>query len=346
MVDFAVDPVDVRERARTLGTTIADDYANEADEFARNSAIDAPGFGLALSPVEALYIQRVDFLVKDVRGAADVCRQIGEKLGVVADQYERAENLHVGGFGGTPVPVSSFGDAYGKTGTADLAPVPLVVAAGASITLAEIGAIMGGLSACAALCPTFIVGVAGAALFVANPIGIAQAGADLIRHGDNLQKALNTNFDKICSAATATWKGQGKDSFVIMSTKLKAHLDELGAYIRTLGETLHSLDIALTGLWLALGAMAGPFLVWLIAMRTAQLAPFAAPALEPIIQVAGTAMAGSITTMIAGATALGSLVLALINGLAKDFLKLMALPDDGAAGTPDLTEFRVGENFA
>ncbi|MEU5674152.1 hypothetical protein ABZ749_28180 [Micromonospora sp. NPDC047753] len=347
MVDFAVDPVDVRERARTLGTTIAEDYATEADEFARNSAIDAPGFGIALSAAEAAYIQRVEFLVKDVRGAADVCRQIGEKLGVVADQYERAESLHVGGFGGTPVPTSSFGDDYGKTSAAQLTQDPaLLVAAGASITLAEIGAIMAGLSACAALCPTFIVGVTGAALFVANPIGIAQAGADLIRHGDNLQKALNANFDKICSAATATWKGQGKDSFVIMSTKLKAHLDELGAYIRTLGETLHSLDIALTGLWLALGAMTVPFLTWLITMRGAQLIPGFAPALEPIIQAAGAAVAGSTTTMIAGVTALGGLVLALINGLAKDFLKLLALPDDGAAGTPDLTEFRVGENFA
>ncbi|GAB3937881.1 hypothetical protein GCM10027614_16920 [Micromonospora vulcania] len=347
MADFTVDPVDVRAHARTLGTTVADDYAHEADELSRDSGIDPPGFGIALSPAEALYIQRIDFLVKDVRGAADVCRQIGEKLGVVADQYDRAENLHVGGFGGTAVPGSSFGDAYGKTAVGQLAQDPALLAAvGASITLAEIGAIMAGMSACAAMCPTFIIGVTGAALFVANPLGIAQAGADLIRHGDNLQKALNTNFDKICSAATGTWKGQGKDSFVIMSTKLKAHLDELGAYIRTLGEALHSLEIALTGLWIALGTMTVPFLTWLIAMRAAELVPGAAVVLEPIIEAAGAAVAGSVTTMIAGVTALGGLALAVINGLAKDFLKLMALPDDGTAGTPDLTEFRVGENFA
>ena len=350
MADFTVDPEDVRTHGRTIGTTIAEDYANAADELARDAVVDTPGFGIALSPVEALYIQRVDFLVKDVRGAADVCRQIGSKLGVVADQYERAEDLHVGGFGGTPAKMSGFGDAYGRTGTAQLLTDPAVLGGAATvaatITLAEIGAVMGGMSACAALCPTFIIGVAAAALFVANPVGIAQAGADLMRHGDNLQKALNANFDKMCAAATGTWKGEGKDNFVIMATKLKGHLDELGAYIRTLGEALHSLEIALGGLWIALGAMTVPFLTWLIAMRAAELVPGAAVVLEPIIEAAGAAVAGSVTTMVAAVTALGGLVLAVINGLAKDFLKLMALPDDGASGTPDLTEFRVGENFA
>ncbi|MFR9780932.1 hypothetical protein ACL02O_33460 [Micromonospora sp. MS34] len=347
MADFTVDPDDVRAHGRTLGTTVAEDYAHGADGIARDGVIDPPGFGVALSPLEAMYIQRVDFLVKDVRGAADVCRQIGAKLGVVADQYERAENLHVGGFGGTPTPVSGLADAYGRTGLAQLAQDPgVLVTVGASITLAEIGAIVGGMSACAALCPTFLIGVAGAVLFVANPVGIAQAGADLIRHGDHLQKALNANFDKICSAATGTWKGQGRDSFVIMATRLKAHLDELGAYVRTLGEALHSLEVALGGLWIALAAMTGPFLIWLIAMRAAELIPGAPVLLEPIIEAAGAAMAGSVTTMVAGVTALGGLVLAVVNGLAKDFLKLMALPDDGAADTPDLTEFHVGENFA
>ncbi|MCW3841453.1 hypothetical protein ONA70_15235 [Micromonospora yasonensis] len=347
MGDFTVDPEDVRTHGRTLGTTVAEDYALQADEIARDGVIDPPGFGIALSPAEAIYIQRLEFLVKDVQGAADVCRQIGAKLGVVADQYERAEDLHVSGFGGKPAPMSSFGDAYGRTGVAQLAQDPAALAAVAgSITLAEIGAVLAGMSACAALCPTFIIGVAGAVLFVANPMGIAQAGADLIRHGDNLQKALNVNFDKICSAATGTWKGQGKDSFVIMATKLKAHLDELGAYVRTLGEALHSLEIALSGLWIALGAMTVPFLIWLIAMRAAELVPGAAVVLEPIIEATGAAVAGSVTTMVAAVTALGGLILAVINGLAKDFLKLMALPDDGAAGTPDLTEFHVGENFA
>ncbi|MEU3452409.1 hypothetical protein ABZ671_02205 [Micromonospora sp. NPDC006766] len=347
MGDFAVDPDDVRLHGRTLGTTVADDYAHKADEIARDAVVEPPGFGIALSPAEAIYIQRVEFLVKDVQGAADVCRQIGAKLGVVADQYERAEDLHVSGFGGTPASVSGFADAYGRTGVAQLAQDPGVLAtAAASITLVEIGAILGSMSACAALCPTFIIGVAGAVLFVANPVGIAQAGADLIRHGDQLQKALNANFDKICSAATGTWKGQGKDSFVIMATKLKAHLDELGAYIHTLGEALHSLEIALSGLWLALGAMTAPFLIWLIAMRAAELVPGAAVVLEPIIEATGAVVAGSVTTIIAAVASLGGLVLAVINGLAKDFLKLMALPDDGVKGTPDLTEFHVGENFA
>ncbi|MFI7215718.1 hypothetical protein [Micromonospora maritima] len=350
MANFTVDPEDVRIHGRTLGSTVAEDYTQEAQAIARDSVIDAPGFGIALSPVEAFYIQRVEFLVNDVRGAADVCRQIGAKLGVVADQYQRAEDLHVGGFGGTPAPASGFGDAYGRTGVAQLVTDPTTLAAaatvGASITLAEIGGVMGGMAACAALCPTFMIGLAGAALFVANPVGIAQAGADLMRHGDQLQKSLNVNFDKICSAATGTWKGEGKDSFVIMATKLKAHLDELGAYIRVLGEALHSLEIALTGLWIALAAMTVPFLTWLIAMRAAELVPGAAVVLEPVIEAAGAAVAGSVTTMVAAVSALGGLALALINGLAKDFLKLMTLPDDGVAGTPDLTEFRVGENFA
>ncbi|WP_157240601.1 hypothetical protein [Catenuloplanes japonicus] len=325
---------------------MADDYADAAGEIARDSVIDMPGFGVALSPLEAAYLQRVDFLVKDVQGAADVCRQIGAKLETVAAQYEATENLHVSGFGGTAAAPLSFGSAYGQTGVGRAVQDPAVLAAGATITLAEIGAIMASMSACAALCPTFIVGAVGAALFVANPVGIAQAGADLMRHGDNVQKALNTNFDKICAAATGTWKGEGKDAFIIMATKMKAHLDELGAYLRTLGEALHSLNIALTGLWIALGAMTVPFLVWLIAMRAAQMFPPAAPALEAVIESTGAVVAGSALTMIAAVSAAGGLVFTLINTLTKDFQKLMTLPDDGAAGVPDLTEFRVGDNFA
>jgi uncharacterized protein YukE len=341
MPDFTVDPDEVHQRANSLRTMVADAYDGAADEIQAGGQIDAPGFGVALSPLEAGYLQRLDFLVKDVQGAADLCRQIGDRLDSVAGQYERTEDLHVAGFGGQhPVAQISYGTAFAATGGVQAAPVS------AAISIAEITAILGMMSACAALSPTFAPAAIAASAFVAQPFSIASAGAALNMAGDQLKDTCNVTFDKMCAGAASGWKGEGHDAFVLMTTKIKAHLDELATYVKTLGDALGGLVIALAELWVALGIMTAPFLAWLVTMRAAEVIPGAAAAVEPLITAASAAMSSAVTTSLAALIAIGGLLLTLFTSLGKDFQKLLALPDRDVAGTPDLTEFSVGQNFA
>jgi hypothetical protein len=242
----------------------------------------------------------------------------------------------------------SFGDAYGQSGTGQFAGQGGLggVAFAAGLTLTEIFAVMGAMSACGALCPTFIPAVVAAGLFIANIGSIGEAASTLTLAAQNLSKDHNIAFDKICTTTAAKWTGAGRDAFVDTTTNIKAHMDEMADYVKTLGEALQGLMVALVGLWLALAALAGPFLIWLIATRAAELIPFAAAALEPLIEVTGAAMSAGVVTMIAAVVSVGGLALSLVTGLGKDFIKLMALPDTGQEGVPDMTEFHVGQNFA
>jgi hypothetical protein len=344
MPDFTVDPADLRSHASFLAGSVAPTYATSAASVRQGSHVGIPGFGIALAPVEAGYLQRVDFLAKDLQGAHDLCLAISDRLNQTAAAYQRSENLNISGFGGTPAPQESYGAALSQTGVAQLgSSVPGVI--GAGVTAAMIEACLGSMAACSALCPTFIPATIAAALFIANPIGIAGAGAHLINEGRNIQTVLDVSFLNVCNAAAAKWTGAGKDAFQQLATTVKGHLDQVGRYLETLGGALHTLDLALSGLWLALIALVGPFLVWLVAMRAAELVPVAAPAIEPIIEATGAVLASSTLSAIASVTAVGSVLVGLIDGLGKDLLGLSALPDAGAAGVPDLTEFTVDTNF-
>jgi uncharacterized protein YukE len=344
MPDFSVDPAELRSHAKNLAGAVAPAYATSSTSVRQGSEISSPGFGIALSGVlEAPYHQRVDFLAKDLQGAHDVCTEIARRLQQTADQYDKAENLNVAGFSGTPQQQESLATAFGQTGLANL-DVGAVVAT--AVPLASIYATLTMMSACSALCPAFIPAAVVGALFVANPLGIAEAGAKLINEGRHIQNQLNLDYLTACNNAAAKWSGEGKDAFQQLTNTVKGHLDQIGKYIETLGEALHSLDIALSALWLALMEMVGPFLLWLVAMKAAEVFPPDIPYIETVVNASGALMSGTVMTTVELVTAVGGTVVTVINGLAKDLLSLTALPDAGKAGVPDLTEFKVGTNFA
>jgi uncharacterized protein YukE len=344
MPDFTVDPTDLRGHASFLDKSIAPTYGRSSASVREGGQVDAPGFGIALSFVEAAYLQRVDFLAKDLTGAHDLCAAIADRLKRTADTYQRAEDLNVAGFNGTPVHETSYLSAFGQTGLADMAATAPALF-GAGITMEMVTACLASMSACSALCPAFIPATIAAALFVANLPGIAAAGSHLINEGRNIQNVLNASFQNVCTACAARWTGAGRDAFQQLTTTIKGHLDQVGRYLETLGGALHSLFIALAGLWTALLALVGPFLVWLVAAKAAEVFPPDIPFIEAVINATGAALSSGVLTTIAGLTAVGTMVVSLINGLAKDALSLTALPDSGQAGVPDLTELRVDANF-
>ena len=72
MGNFKVDPDKLRDSAKHLSGPVASGYANSATAQRTNGKIDMPGFGIALSMVEAAYASRLDFMALDVQGAHDV----------------------------------------------------------------------------------------------------------------------------------------------------------------------------------------------------------------------------------------------------------------------------------
>jgi hypothetical protein len=343
MGNFTVEPADLRGHATNLANVVAPAYATSSTSVRDGSHIDFPGFGVALSFLEAAYHQRVDFLAKDLQGAHDVLGEIATRMQQTAAEYERGENLNIAGFNGKAQHEESYGSAYGDTG---IVGASAAAATAMGLTAGVVYATAGSLATCAGLCPTFVPAAVTAALFIANPLSVAEAGAALVNEGRHIQTQLNADFLSVCLNSAAKWTGEGKDAFVQRANTIKGHLDQIGKYVETLGSALQSLDITLTTLWVGLAALAGPLLIWLIAMRAAEAIPFAAAAIEPIIEVTGAAATSAVLGTLGGVTAAGSAVVALITGLAKDLLTLSALPDKGAAGVPDMTEFKVDMNFS
>lgn len=344
--NFEVDPAAVRLSADSIKGQVATDFDQKAALIRADSHIGSPGFGLALSWAEALYLQRVDFMAKDVSGAGDLCRQIGERLRTTADQFDHAENLNLAGFSGTSNPERGFGDAYGSTGIVQTVTDPATLSTMATLSMTEILGALAAMSVCGAMCPTFLPAVAVGVPFVANLISIAEAGGKLSHHGDSLTKSQNTIFEDNCKKAAESWKGMGAQAYSDLITKIKAHLDELAGSISALGQALESLVAALTGLWIGLITLTLPFLVWLTAMWVMSAFPPFAPAAQSIVNAMGVVMTTAVTSIAAAASIALGLVVGVINALTKDFLGQLALPDEGAQGTPDLTEFKVGANFA
>ncbi|GAA2086267.1 type VII secretion target [Actinomadura alba] len=344
--NFTVKPAHMRSAAKEMRENIAPAYKLGGENITNGGKIDSPGFGIALSMLFLpAYIQKLDFLSKDMSGAHDVVKEIAQRLEAAATQYEKAENLNVSGFQGTPNSQASLssagGQALGSSGLLEVAG-----AGGAMIGTGVIQAAFTAMGAAGALSPAFIPAVIAAALAIPNIEDIHKAASNLSLTGASMGSKLNPAYEKAVTTATIGWEGEGRSAYITLNQTVKGHMDQIGKYVEALGGGLRTLEVALAGFWLAISAFIFPYLTWLIAMRIAQAFPLTAPAIEPIIAAASTAIASGVTTMIAGIIAVGGAVVTLVTALMKDALDLTAIPDSGAEGTPDMTEFKVGLNFS
>lgn len=344
MGNFTAKPQNLTTAADNLESEIAPAYGTAASSLRTDGAVDSPGFGIALSFVDALYRSRLDFMALDLEGAKDVSSDIAAALRQTAEQYEASEDLNVSGFGGPGTAAQTFGEsmlpALGSTlpgtagGLAGLAAVGLVVTFGTSATLGT----------CAALCPAFIPAAIAIPLFIANIPSIFEAADALKTQADNLTASINVALSQTLNHAADGWEGEGAFGFGEMSAKLTSHLDRLAGFADAVGEVLTSIGITLSILWSALVIFAAAFIAWLIYMTAASIGPQVA-AVQAIINTVGLAasstwLTGLLATM--GVATAGSAVLGIITGDLKTFLNP---PDAGAQGTPDLQEFKVDANF-
>jgi uncharacterized protein YukE len=205
----------------------------------------------------------------------------------------------------------------------------------------------GSLETCAGLCPTFIPAAIAIPLFICNIPSIMGAGAALVNEAAHIKDVLNSAFQSMCDNAHGDWTGEGSSDFALLTTKIKAHMDQLGSYIDTVGKVLEAIGGALIALWIGLIAVAGPFLVWLIAMRLAEASPpwLQDAVLEPIIEGAGAVIGTGILTTLAGVTEAGGAVAALLTGIGGQLLASFSMPDGGKGGVPDMQEFHVDQNY-
>jgi hypothetical protein len=340
--NFKVDPAKVRAGAKLLDSRVAAEYANSASAMQTGGRLDSPGLGLAMSWAEALYNQQLDFLTKDVQGAHDVCVEIASRLRQTADEYDRAEDLNISGFDGKGTAQESYGSAYGQA-----LDNSGVVAGLVGITLGEIAAVLVSVEACAALCPTFIPAAVATPLFAANIPSIFSAGINLQHVATQLKNVVNAEFDQACGEAKDDWEGEGADNFAILANKVKTHMDSLGDYIDAVGKAMIVLGMAFGALWAMILASTVPFLVWLIATRAAEACPpwLQDAVLEPLIEASGGIMAAAWFTAFATVTSIVTAASAIFSGALSQISELLATPDSGKSGTPDMQEFHVDQNY-
>ncbi len=341
--NFKVDPADLRDSAKHLSGQVAPAYAASATTLQGRGKIDMPGFGVALSLVEAAYDTRLDFLRLDLQGAHDVVSDIATRLTQTAGEYERGENLNISGFDGKGSTPEGYGSAF--LGALGNSVAPGVVAG--AVELAIVLLCAGSLETCAGLCPTFIPAAIAIPLFVCNIPSILSAGSALVNEAAHLKDVVNAAFSQLCDQAKSSWSGEGATNFGLLTSKIKSHMDQLSGYIDTVGHVLEAIGGALVVLWLGLIAIAGPFLVWLIAMRLAQASPpwLQDAVLEPIIDGAGIVIGTGILTTLAGVSSAGAAVATVLAGIGGQLLGALAPPDGGKEGVPDMQEFHVDQNY-
>ena len=344
MGNFTVKPENLATAAENLQSEVAPAYGTAASTLRTEGAVDAPGFGIALAFLDAMYRSRLDFMALDLDGAKDAADDIAAALTQTAQQYQASEDLNISGFGGPGTASETFGSSIGGSllntlpgtagGLAGIGAVGLAITYGTSANIA----------ACAALCPSFIPAAIAIPLFIANIPSIFEAAGALKAQADNLTGAINIALAQTLGHAADGWEGEGALGFGEMTTKLTSHLDKLAGFVDAVGEVLTSVGITLSILWSALVIFAVAFLAWLIYMHAASIGPQVA-AVQAIIQSVGLAasstwMTGLMATL--GVATAGSAVLGIVTGDLKTFLNP---PDAGTQGTPDLQEFRVDANF-
>lgn len=343
MGNFKVDPDSVRRAAKLLSETVAPAYATAATTLQSNGKIEGPGFGLAMSWAEAAYDQRLDFIVKDVQGAHDVCMDIAQRLQQTAAEYEKAENLNIAGFDGKGHAEKGYGSAYGQA----LGNEWGGAAAGAVISGAAIATVLVSIGASGELCPSFLPAAIAAPFFVANIPSILEVGVHLQQEAGYMKDNVNAAFSQGCDEAKSDWKGEGADNFGLMETKVKSHMDRMCDYIDMVGKALLVVALAFAALWGMIIATTIPFLVWVIAMRVLEACPPWAQDLviEPLIELTGGILCATwfenymlVGTVVTGAAA-------LLSGVVNQMIGLLAVPDSGKGGTPDMQEFHVNQNY-
>jgi hypothetical protein len=342
--NFKVDPDKLRDSAKHLTEQVAPAYATSAGTLRTNGKIDPPGFGIALSFLEAAYTSKLDFMALDVQGAHDVSAEIATRLNQTAAEYEKGENLNIAGFDGKGSTPEGLGSAFlGALGNS--------VPSGAGVAVLELATILacaGSLETCAGLCPPFIPAAIAIPLFICNIPSIMGAGAALVEEARHIKDVLNSAFDLMCSSASDDWEGEGEKNFKLLTSKVKTHLDDLGDYINTVGTVLEAIGGILIALWIGLIALAVPFLIWLIAMRLAEASPpwLQDAVLEPIIEGAGVVIGTSVLTTLAGVESGVTAVAAVLSGVGSQLIGLLSPPDSGKGGVPDMQEFHVDQNYS
>lgn len=342
--NFTVTPAHLHDASQSLTNDVAPAYAQAATAIQTGAHIEAPGFGLLLSWVEAMYVQRVDYVTKDLNGAHDVVNQIASRLEQTASEYQKGENLNISGFDGRPKDQQQheqgFWSAYGQVASAD-------ATGAAPLALISVDAMYGALvamGACSALCPAFIPAVIVAATVVANVPSMWDAHTVLVNQGNHISGDINAWFDNACGQALDGWDGEGKLNFTDMKTKIESHLGQLAGFVGALGTALVSLIFVLTGFWGAIIASVFPFLAWLVAMTISEVFPPDIPVIESIKEAAGAAMAEGINMTVVAIASVAGMVAGLINTVLEKGADL-TLPDSGQAGVPDMQEFHVDQNY-
>ncbi|WP_067431688.1 hypothetical protein [Nocardioides jensenii] len=342
MGDFTVKPGNLTDAATELSGEVAPAYGASAQNLRTNGQVDMPGFGIALSWLDAMYRSRLDFIALDLEGAQDIVGDIATALEQTATQFNAAEDLNISGFGGPGHRPASFGESFGPAlGNAVAAP------AGLAVTLISAGAIYGTsgtLAACAGLSPAFIPAAITATLFIANIPSIADAASVLKAEADMLGEQVNTALSTALSHAANGWEGEGALGFTSMSSELTAHLAAMVSFIDAVGDVLVAVTITLSILWAALAAFAVGFLAWLISMHLASVGP-QAPAVQAVLHSTSAALS---STWVVGMLGVGGSLapVAIVLGMLTDQIAaFISPPDTNNNGTPDMQEFHVDENF-
>jgi hypothetical protein len=348
---IVVNPAHLTNAAKGLREVVEPEARKAAERLAGEYRIDPPGFGIALSAIEADYNATLDYHLQNLRAAAESIEAVARGLEITVGNYERAEQVNVdmmsvagvsdgkgwaGGLADTGM-VRTVTSPLGGDGL-QLHDVDTIVAIGAELAVLTLAGFT------AWMAPTYLPAPIVAASIIADGPSMITVSRRLGAIASTLENGVAKQFDSYANGATAGWEDASVVEYRKVVTEIGRELSQMQKALSTAASLVAAIAALLGAFWLAFISFSGPFFVTISELFAASIGP-QAPIVQPIIQ--GLGALGSAAWLKATGTVItvGAAAGMLLLGVVKEWSAFQRFDEQGDH-TPDLKQIRISWHSA
>jgi len=340
-----IEPEALLNAASALEKIVRPDLDQATDKFANSYRVDPPGWGLALSPLEAMFNMIGDYHVKNLRAGSEAIEAVANGLRKTVDNYNRAEKANVEMFLGSP---SQDGESWGSgwldTGVARsvttgwLDNPTEVIAVGTQL------AFIFAAFATADMSPPYLPAPIVATLLVANGFSMIDCARALANASAMLTDQVKPEYTTFTNGALRGWNDSSVIEYQQVIAQLGGELDDAQKVIASMSGALASVAALLTAFWVAFLSFTGPFFLTILNLTISAVGPQAI-VIEPIIQSLGALAGASWLTAVGTVIGLIGAAVTLLTGVVKEVTGVQTFDKQGD-NTPDIRQIKIAWHSA
>lgn len=337
-----INPQTLLNAAAGLDKDVRPDMDELNGRFANSYHIEAPGWGVGLSPFEAMYNMVGDYHLKNLQAASEAISAVAAGLRKTVDNYNLAEKANVEMFLAPGPDAESWGAGWVDTGmvrtfhtwpSSFLGGTSEVIAVTTQLAFIGIGV------ATAAMAPDYLAAPIAATLLVSNGFSMVACSRELADIASTLETGVKAKFDSFANSATGGWVDDSVVEYREVIAELSGEIAQAIKVIGAMSSVLASVFALLTTFWFAFLAFTGPFFITVLELTISAIGPQAA-FIEPLLQAIGALAAASWLTAVGTVVGLIGAGVAVLASVVKEFTGMQTFDKQGDS-TPDVRQIKI-----